>query len=255
MTGTRVFASISEMTLRRLYNAYLSIRSQLAESDIAYRLLITAVSLVRPNQKYLIASHNSEIVIDGFPRSANTFFVSFVEIAQDRPVRIGRHLHESWQFRFAEKHNIPCVVLIREPLAAVTSAVLRDPRADARTLLNNYVRLYENMLEHRKRAVIAPFEVVVKDANRIIAALNKVYGSKFKLMTEDRSLLVAEEVKSKDQAAFRSKILDQTRIAAPSEAKRHASAVIRAEIEDRLGAELSKASLVYQKVLECAARQ
>lgn len=235
-----------------LYNAYLRFRSLLAAHDLAYLLFISTWGLLRPNQKALLASRESDIVIDGFPRSANTYFVSFFEIAQDRPLCIGRHLHESWQFRFAERHHIPCVVLVREPLASVSSAMLRDPRADSATLLGNYVRLYENLLVHRQRAVIAPFEVVVNDANKIIAEVNMVYGAKFQLMADERRDLVAEEVNSKDRAAFGNQQLDPTRIAAPSEKKRAVGKRLRAEIEAEHGVLLDRARLVYRKVLECA---
>lgn len=238
--------------LKGLYNAYLSFRSRLAGYDLGYQVFIAGIGLFRPTQRALRASTGNDIVIDGFPRSANTYFVSFFEIAQNHPVSIGHHLHESWQFRFAERHGIPCVVLVREPLAAVSSALLRDPRANAATLLGNYVRLYRNMLRHRQRSVIAPFDLVVSDANRVIEAVNVAYGTAFATLPSERRCEVAGKVAAKDRAAFGKAQLDPTRIAAPSAEKETIGAKLRKEIEARHGALLGKARDVYQEVLACA---
>lgn len=241
--------NLKARTIFIAYNMYLSFRSRLAAHDTAYSLFIQLWSLLRPKKRRLIASLQSEIVIDGFPRSANTYFVSFFEIAQGRPVQVGHHLHESWQFRFAEKHEIPCVVLIREPLAAVSSAMLRDPRVAPDTLLNNYVRLYKNLLRHRKKAVIAPFDVIIEDANQIISAVNRTYGTKFKLMNTEWHGAVADRVAAKDRAHFGSQVLDPIRIAAPSKAKKAVAEQLRSDIKAKHADDLARAREVYEKIM------
>ena len=234
-----------------LHNFYLRFRSWLAASDLIYPKLISIIGLVRPRQRNLLASLDNDIVIDGFPRSANTYFVSFFELAQGRPLSIGHHLHESWQFRFAERHNIPCVVLIREPLDAVCSAILRDPRANAETSLKNYIRLYQNILSNRQCSVIAPFEVIINDSNQIIAQVNKVYGTDFQTLPKEKLDLVAKAVKRKDQNDFGSKNLDPMRIAAPSKEKRSAGLLMREKVKESNGGLLKTAGIIYQEVCKC----
>lgn len=135
-------------TMNWLYNRYLEARSIIAGSDLLYPIMINIIALVRPRQKDLMACKTHEIIIDGFPRSANTYFASFFEIAQGRPLLIGHHMHESYQIRIAEKYGIPAVILIRAPLDAVSSAILREPRLDPNTSLRNYIRFYQNVHKH-----------------------------------------------------------------------------------------------------------
>lgn len=238
--------------MMNLYSTYLVTRSVMARHDMAYRALVRAVGAIRPRQRALVANERSEIVIDGFQRSANTYFVSFFEIAQRRDIAIARHLHEAYQIRFAERHSIPCVVLVREPLDCVVSAMMRDHRAHPRALLGNYVRFYTEVLRVRKRSIIAPFEVVVGDANRIISAVNQAYGTDFKLLEPGMEHAVRSEVEQKDRNALGGAGFDATRAASPSKAKGALAASLRADVEQRCGSMLQRARLVYAEMLNAA---
>lgn len=236
--------------MRRAYNSYLELRSTLAASDSLYPLMIKTVSLVRPGQERLLVKRNSDIVIDGFPRSANTYFVSFFELAQQsKSIRIARHLHESYQFRFAERHDIPCVVLVRQPKDAIVSAVLRDKRASIAALARNYSRFYTNLLEHHRRAVIAPFQTVITDANKIISAVNKRYGTAFFLLPDDQKADVLAEVSRKDRLAFGTNRPDATRAALPSTAKKGAAKAIERSLLSEHARALDNANAVYEAVV------
>ena len=205
-----------------LYTAYLEARAILARSDTIYPLFIDAVSLLRPHQRDLLVRRSSELVVGGFPRSANTYFVSAFELAQGRPVRLARHLHESYPIRFAERHGIPCVVLIRAPLDSVVSALLLDPRMRPRPLLRNYLRLYSEVLKVRKNAVIAPFDIVTGDVNAVIRKLNERYRTNFRTLQQGSGHLVQAEIAKKDMRALGGTTLDPVRIAAPSPEKSRA---------------------------------
>lgn len=232
-----------------IYNIYLQFRSILANTDKPYKFFIEILGIVRPNQLKLRARYDNDIVIDGFPRSANTFFVSHFEIAQNRPLSIGRHMHESWQIRFAEKNNIPCVILIRDPLSAVTSAMMRDPRARADTLLKNYIRLYENISRNRKRSILAPFQVVTTNPNSVIVQVNRTYGTEFKTLPENKISEVSREVATKDRTAFGTREVDPTRAASPSSLKKKKGEQIKKNIETNHGYHLKQAQKIYSTLL------
>ncbi|RMG27959.1 MAG: hypothetical protein D6732_19595, partial [Methanobacteriota archaeon] len=58
-------------------------------------LFVTAYRLFAPahlRMEKLIGAR-TEIVIEGYPRSANTFAVVAFRLAQNRPVKIAHHLH------------------------------------------------------------------------------------------------------------------------------------------------------------------
>jgi hypothetical protein len=232
-----------------VYNFYLEARSIIAGSDFLYPLMINVIALARPRQKELLAKTGSEIVIDGFPRSANTFFETYFELAQQRPLNLAHHLHESYQIRYAERHGIPAIVLIRDPLDAVISAILRDPRAHPASLLRNYVRFYSNVLRHHGKAVLAPFDTVVTAAEQIIDQVNLTYNTDFKALREDDLHLVQHRVTEKDMLAFDTDVLDSRRVATPSAEKKAAASKMRQRIESENKVLLQRARGVYNQGL------
>jgi len=67
----------------------------------------------------------TELVIEGFARSGNTFAVAAFSLAQPRPVRLAHHLHAPAQVLLAARMGIPCIVLVRDPVDAVASRLIR----------------------------------------------------------------------------------------------------------------------------------
>lgn len=241
-------ASRSTRIVRVTYNLYLEFRAIAARHDWLYRPMIAAVSVLRPAQEQLLVSRDTEIVIEGFPRSANTYLVAFLCVAQGRPVRIARHLHEAYQVRFAERHNIPCVVLFRQPLHAVVSALMRDTRTNPASVLRNYVRFYEEVLRVRKSAVMVPFELAVNNANCVIEKVNAVYGTSFSLLPQSALTRVARLVEAMDQEALKTTELDPLRIAAPSPEKSATKAQYESRVREHCRELLSKAEALYSQV-------
>ena len=202
-----------------LYNIYLEIRSMISSNDLLYPSFVRVLSCSRPRQKYLIVVEDTEVVIEGVPRSANTFFSAWFTIAQNRPVRIAHHLHESYQVRYAEKNRIPCILLIREPLDTVISAMQRDSRVMPASHLRNYIRFYRNALFYRRRCIVATFSETISSPNTVIVKLNTEYGTDFLTLPEGRSLEVTKEVQRRDKVSLGSLANDVTRLASPSEEK------------------------------------
>ena len=72
---------------------------------------------------------DTDIVIEGFPRSANTFAVTAFELAQERPVTVAHHLHAAAHVVRAAQAGVPVIVLVRAPEDAIASVVARKPSA------------------------------------------------------------------------------------------------------------------------------
>ncbi len=127
----------------------------------------------------LMICRNSEIVIEGFPRSANTFSVIAFQQCQSRDVRVAHHLHVPAQVIRATQWSIPTVVLVRNPLDAITSLLVRYPYVEPRRVLQEYVRFYRRIFPLRDHFVVAEFGEVVSDYGAVIRRVNQRFATSF----------------------------------------------------------------------------
>jgi len=121
----------------------------------------------------------TELVIDGFTRSASTFAVYAFQLAQDTPVRLAHHLHAPAQLIEAARRGIPAVALIREPQGAILSQLIQEPDVALPDALFAYARCYERLMPYRPSFVIGEFRQVTEDFGAVIRELNKRFGTDF----------------------------------------------------------------------------
>jgi hypothetical protein len=126
-----------------------------------------------------VVVRDTELVIEGFQRSGNTFAVFAFEIAQGRDVKMAHHLHAAAQIVAAARMEIPIVVLVRDPEDAVLSQMVREPGISARQALANWIRFYEHVLPCRDRVIIAGFDQVTSDFGGVIRAVNQRFDTGF----------------------------------------------------------------------------
>ena len=88
---------------------------------------------------------DTDIVIEGFPRSANTFAVTAFELAQERPVTVAHHLHAAAHVVRAAQAGVPVIVLVRAPEDAIASVVARKPSLAPEAAAAAYLRFYEGV--------------------------------------------------------------------------------------------------------------
>lgn len=113
----------------------------LSKHTALYIPLVRLYSKVAPIPGHPV-TRSTEIVIEGFPRSANTFATVAFQNAQDRLVRIGHHVQAAAQVNLAEKWRIPIIVLIREPDVALLSYIIFNQFAWINQVFREYVRFY-----------------------------------------------------------------------------------------------------------------
>ncbi len=126
-----------------------------------------------------VVVRDTELVIEGFQRSGNTFAVFAFEIAQGRDVKMAHHLHAAAQIVAATRMGIPTLVLIRDPEDAVLSQMVREPGVGAGQALANWIRFYEHVLPRQDRVIIAGFDQVTSDFGGVIRAVNQRFGTGF----------------------------------------------------------------------------
>jgi hypothetical protein len=125
-----------------------------------------------------VINSDTELVIDGYFRSANTFSVHAFQLSQEKPVRLAHHLHAPAQLITAARRGIPALLLLRNPDGAIISELLYDNVAlpDA---LDAYTRFYTCLLPYLESFVVGEFEQVTHDYGTVIRRLNARFGMNF----------------------------------------------------------------------------
>lgn len=79
-----------------------------------YPTLFFSILSFKKKYKNLLVNEDTDIVIEGYPRSANTFAVAAFEITQGKPVKIARHTHAVAQLKRATRLKKPTLVIINQ---------------------------------------------------------------------------------------------------------------------------------------------
>jgi hypothetical protein len=155
---------------------YMRLRDSVADRPLFFYTLYG----LSPRTRQLRVRKTTELVIEGFPRSANSFVVVAFQQAQKKGISIAHHLHVPAQIQLAVRWKIPCIVLIREPLEAISSLLIRDKWRDPSRTLKYYIRFYKTVLTCQpKRYLIADFKVVTSCFGDVIENLNNMFGVSF----------------------------------------------------------------------------
>jgi hypothetical protein len=138
-----------------------------------------AIPVARMRGHGEVVARDTEIVIEGFPRTGTSFAVAAFRRSQRRPVKVAHHVHAPAQVMAAVRLRIPALVLIRAPEDSILSVVLRNPRIDVGRAMTGYQRFYRPLLRMRNRFVGATFEDVISHFGEVIGRVNDHYGTDF----------------------------------------------------------------------------
>lgn len=143
-----------------------------------------------------IVRADTEITIEGFPRSGNSFAKAAFRIAEEKKHRMATHVHSHAQIIRSAQLGVPTMVLVRAPkdaclsLAAlsyqiedanVSQAILDRAKTDLINNLASYHRFYKNTLRVADGIIIADFDLVTQDYGEVIRRINLRYGTDFPL--------------------------------------------------------------------------
>jgi hypothetical protein len=142
---------------------------------------------------------DTQIVIEGFPRSGNTFAFFALKHAEHqagREVNIASHVHTPSQVRLAVTERFPTMVVIRNPLDTVTSLLIAAPHVRFESALREYVHHHREILPWRERFVVASFPEVTTDFGAVTRLVNERFGTSFALFdpTDENTDAVFEAI-------------------------------------------------------------
>jgi hypothetical protein len=151
--------------------------------------------LFRPRPAFddLLVTEETDICIEGFPRSANSFAVQAFRYAQPEAVRVAHHTHVPANAMQACEWRIPTVVLIRSPADAIVSGIalakevqitergVESPRqrVSFAAWVHAWLSFYRALKPYRDRdqLLVAPFSAVIQDMGRVIERINAHLGT------------------------------------------------------------------------------
>lgn len=180
---------------------------------------------------------DTEIVIEGYPRSGNTFAAAAFTLAQRRPVAVARHLHVPAQVIWAVRRRLPVLVLVRDPIDAVVSLVIREESIGWRQAFREYERFYRTIFPHHQGFVVGTFQDVVTDLGEVIRRVNRRFGTGFAAFEHDENNLkrVFELIDRMDRLDTGKPQVGARTVARPSDEREQAKARLKSEVLGRRG--------------------
>ena len=196
-----------------------------------------------------LVNRETELVIEGFPRSGNSFAVTAMRLAQKNPLRIAHHFHVPAQIIYACRHNIPVLVILRKASDAVISQKIRTPSGKLDQGLRDWISFYECILPHKDEFVLATLEEITEDFGTVIERINLKFCTRFSLFinsTENR-----EEIfrRMEEWSTHLHGKVEESGIGRPSSSREEPKRKLAAEIESgRYSLLLEKAGMIYSSL-------
>jgi hypothetical protein len=200
---------------------------------------------------------DTEIAIEGFPRTGTSFAIAAFRLAQSRPVKIAGHVHAPAQLIGAVRRRLPAIAIVRDPEDTTLSFVIRNPHLSIRQALRGYLRFYEPLVPVLDRLVVASFEQVVSDVGSITHRVNERFGTEFGEFEPTEANV--EEVFSQIEEDYRRRLPDgealEREVARPSRWRDAEKERLRASYAAASAAGLrTRAERVFERFLDAAER-
>ncbi len=129
----------------------------------------------------------TELVIDGFQGSGNSFATVAFKRSQESPVRLAHHLHSPAQIIKSARKKLPTLITIREPKGAAISLVSRWPYVSLKQAVRGYIHFYEKIEPYADALVVSPFHCTTRQLDLVVRELNLRYGTDFGVFGYDDS--------------------------------------------------------------------
>ncbi len=195
-------------------------------------------------------------VVEGFPRSANTFASYAFRDSQPQGLRFGNHFHSSAQFVLAARYGIPAMLVLREPIGACQSFMMFTGNVSAAESLARYIAFHKPLLRLQDHFTVAPFEEVTSNFGASIARMNARFGTNFTLFdhTPENQKQVFDTIaadRAKREKMFGAAFKDPLRTTTPTAEKEARKAQLAAEFQTPAVTKLiDTAVTIYRTLLD-----
>ena len=122
----------------------------------------------------------TDLVLEGYPRSGNSFAThAFMSAQSCFFLDIAHHSHNPARIIQAVKRSIPTLVLIRSPKDCVLSYCIYQPNLSFQLGLQQWIRFYTVIKAYKSGYVLATFDEVITDFGQIIIKINDRFNTDF----------------------------------------------------------------------------
>lgn len=201
---------------------------------------------LRPRIRERAVTSETELVLDGFPRSANTYALAAVRCSNGADLRVSHHLHSAGNILSGVRRGIPVVVLVRNPADAVASFMDKQG-VSADFGLRRYAAFYEKLEPHASGFVVADFAQVTTDFGEVLRSVNRRFGVELAEYrpTPENEAWCEQFVRERQVAHLGAP--DPEQLALPTDQRRSGREVRLAEVSAR-GSLLRRAEAVYARM-------
>ncbi|MDZ7719665.1 MAG: hypothetical protein U5K72_12680 [Balneolaceae bacterium] len=129
-----------------------------------------------PNIK--LPDKKDDLYLDGYPRSGNTYLKSVVSSVFEN-ISFAHHLHTIAGMKLAKSRRVPCIIIFRKPIDAVTSLAFTkknrsvsplstDVEILLQQLLDEWLQYYQYVLNNHYNITLLNFEMIKTDEIKVL---------------------------------------------------------------------------------------
>jgi hypothetical protein len=213
-------------------------------------LVPLVLRLATPATENLRITRDTALVIEGFPRSGNSFVATAFGLTVGPDVRLSSNTHLPAQVRIAVGHRVPTLVLIRRCADAAASLSVAAPYLRPVAAVREWLRFYRAVRPLQDGFVLATFDEVTTDFGGVIACVNDRFNTTFPLF-EHTADNVARVQRAMDDYAVRKRgYVREVSIAHPSDVRDDANRAARAAMSTGAGPRLlGAADALYDEMV------
>lgn len=153
--------------------------------------VLKLIRFIRPRGKKTVVDSDSDIVLEGYPRSGNTYLVAMVQAMSTTPIRIARHRHEVGQILEAIRLKKPIVIVYRDPINSAASFVVRE-KVSPVFALRYYIDYYNEICSLSDFVLLINFNSLISDQ---VGTLNIISQSARSLKLKDNRYFLDSDVR------------------------------------------------------------
>ena len=186
-----------------------------------------------------LVGRETQLAIQAFPRSGNTFATQAFLLAQQKRVKLAHHLHSPGELMLAARWGVPGLLVVRQPTDSVCSFIQREQVIGPRQALRNWSRFHKPLMGILDAFVVATFEQIISDFGAVIERINRKYGTDFDLFehTDSNVKKCFELIEARELELSKEERPLELGVARPSKERASGRASIIASVQ---GAELTK---------------
>ena len=126
-----------------------------------------------------ICTTKTDLCIEAYPSSANSYLCNLIK-ALNREIDIAHHTHSIANIKLAFRYNVPVVVIIRNPIEAISSRIARFG-LNIDYSICEYILFYNFIVKNKTKVLCINFNDVTDNIENVLYRIRKIIHSDLKI--------------------------------------------------------------------------